>query len=106
MFDTAYIKRMVRANDKGLFPGLTLADIGKLLIVHNMPVPDSLDRIRITAKAALDHTHQRIQGFHKICRLGQNDNVSLIALLLHESQRYGVRNSSVQELLSSNLHYT
>ena len=90
MFDTAYIKRMVRADDKGLLSGLSLADIGKLFIVHNMAVADRLDSIRIAAKAALDHPHQRIQGFHKIGGLCQNDDVALITLLLHETQRYGV----------------
>ena len=104
MFDTSDIQIAVRTDDKSILPDLALAHIGDLFIICDMTVSDRLNALGIITKAAFDHRHEGIAGFHIVSRPGQDDQIALISLFLHEAQRYGIRNSAVQELLVSNLH--
>ena len=104
MFDTSDIQIAVRTDDKSILPDLALAHIGDLFIICDMTVSDCLNALGIVTKAAFDHRHQGIAGLYIIGRPGQNDQVALISLLLHEAQRYGIRNAAVQQLPVPDFH--
>ena len=105
VFHAADIDFAVGPDDKRVLARLPLADVGHLLVVHDMAVLESFDGLGIVLEGPAHHAHH-LGGMLCIAGgTGQDDDIALIALLLHEPQRDGIRDPAVQQLIAAQLDH-
>ena len=105
VFDASDIQIRLRADYKGIFTRLTLADVGKCLVVYDMPFLHGLYGLRILLQYPADNTHHGSRFFNIIRRSGKYDYIAVISLFLHETQRNRIRNTAVQQLLAVDFYH-
>ena len=104
MLDAADIQFRIGADYKGKLPCFPLTDICKSLIVNIVSLGHRLDRFGILVKRTAHDTHHGSRFFDIIRRPGQDDHVTFISLLLHESQRDRIGDAAVQKFLTSDFY--
>ena len=95
---------MRRKYQQCLAEAFLLKHIVELLVVHLVAMSHCLNHLRILAHEELEQRHERCLRLAIVARLGEHDDVLLVALLLPVAQRNGIGHTAIEHGVAIERH--